>query len=171
MSPRLPFQSGASESNRVTDRARRPGLGFLLLPKQACSHLHLRPMYQSERQRPIGLSADRCPNLRSPGPRPGAFQTSPRSVHDPCGSRTQPDRLERPMTSPEVERAVSFSHARSESAKSAGRRSNPRLRFFRPPLDHLSYQPIDLKNLPTKKARCRFDTGPCWLIERVGQVS
>jgi len=27
------------------------------------------------------------------------------------------------------------------SAKWAGRRSNPRLRFFRPPLDRLSYQP------------------------------
>ncbi len=38
-------------------------------------------------------------------------QCSPRSVRvvlssSPCGSRTQPARLERPMTSPEVERAV-----------------------------------------------------------------
>ena len=45
----------------------------------------------------------------------------------------------------------------------AGRRSNPRLRFFRPPLDRLSYQPIlglfwrYAFNAGTKKARCLRD--------------
>jgi hypothetical protein len=38
------------------------------------------------------------------------WATSPRlpivRMSSPCGSRTQPDRLERPMTSPEVERAL-----------------------------------------------------------------
>ena|GEM_PF-3661604 len=35
----------------------------------------------------------------------------------------------------------------------AGRRSNPRLRFFRPPLDRLSYQPI-LGSLLGPAVRC-----------------
>ncbi len=36
-------------------------------------------------------------------------------------------------------------HSRLKTVfKWAGRRSNPRLRFFRPPLDRLSYQPICL---------------------------
>ena len=50
-------------------------------------------------------------NRRSSGRRPGAiarlrqvlFRFCPSS---PCGSRTQPTRLEKPMTSPEVERAT-----------------------------------------------------------------
>ena len=52
---------------------------------------------------------------RSPGPRPGAI-TRLRHVlfrfvsSSSCGSRTQPARLERPMTSPEVERAVLCAH-------------------------------------------------------------
>ena len=52
-------------------------------------------------------------NRRSPGPRPGAI-TRLRYVlivSSPCGSRTQPARLERPMTSPEVERAVLCAYA------------------------------------------------------------
>jgi hypothetical protein len=44
-----------------------------------------------------------------------------------------------------------------QRAQWAGRRSNPRLRLFRPLLDRLSYQPK--LSLPTKKARCRCDTG------------
>jgi hypothetical protein len=78
------------------------------------------------------------------------------TVSSPCGSRTQPDRLEKPLTSPEVERAASYllviclcrcdvpvrRCVRAPCAHEwAGRRSNPRLRFFRPPLDRLSYQP------------------------------
>ena len=50
--------------------------------------------------------------------------------------------------------------------KWAGRRSNPRLRFFRPPLDRLSYQPIlRCWVCPTgkrKKARCLCDTEPSY---------
>ena len=85
----------------------------LLLPKQACSHLHLYPIVcQSERQ---------DLNLRSPGPRPGAM-TRLRYVlivSSPCGSRTQPARLERPMTSPEVERAVLCAYAEREVGREA----------------------------------------------------
>ncbi len=51
--------------------------------------------------------------------------------------------------------------------KWAGRRSNPRLRFFRPPLDRLSYQPIlglicgvARSVRARKKARCLRDIGP-----------
>ena len=42
----------------------------------------------------------------------------------------------------------------------AGRRSNPRLRFFRPPLDRLSYQPnCCWWRRARKKARCRVTPG------------
>ncbi len=40
---------------------------------------------------------------------------------------------------------------RTLSAKWAGRRSNPRLRFFRPPLCRLSYQPIRTCEVHKKK--------------------
>lgn len=87
---------------------------------------------------------------------------------DPCGSRTQPDRLERPMTSPEVERAALLRCARTGCAEWAGRRSNPRLRFFRPPLYRLSYQPklswgsaSSIGRSQRKRPACRCDTGPC----------
>ena len=66
-SPRLP--------SLHFSRAPRSRTEILLLPRQACSHLHLRP-------NPCYLASS------------------------PCGSRTQPRRLEKPMTSPEVERAV-----------------------------------------------------------------
>jgi hypothetical protein len=106
-SPRLP-------SSHLS-RAPRGRTENLLLPRQACSHLHLRPNVSSV-------------------------------ASSPCGGRTQPGRLEKPMTSPEVERAVLrhlvIPSARTGCAKWAGRRSNPRLRFFRPPLDRLSYQPV-----------------------------
>ena len=60
-------------------------------------------------------------NRRSPAPRAGAI---PRLryvliLSDPCGSRTQPARLERPMTSPEVERAVGAHLLRSWSTGNA----------------------------------------------------
>lgn len=57
--------------------------------------------------------------------------------------------------------------ARIGSAKWAGRRSNPRMRFFKPPLYHLSYQPkfvlgtVSLIERSQQKARRRYDTGPC----------
>ncbi len=72
-SPRLPsshFSRAPQGSSRLVFLATR-----LLLPRQACFHLHLHP------------------NVCS-------WSSSP------CGSRTQPSRLEKPMTSPEVERAV-----------------------------------------------------------------
>ena len=64
---------------------------------------------------------------------------------------------------------------RTVSAEWAGRRSNPRLRFFRPPLDRLSYRPVVEQDVdatrPTKKARRRVDAGPCGSSERVGHAS
>ena len=60
---------------------------------------------------------------------------------DPCGIRTQPLQLERLTTSPEVERAILLS-VRAPRAQWVGRRSNPRLRLFRPPLNRLSYRPM-----------------------------
>ena len=73
------------------------------------------------------------------------------------------------MTSPEVERAVlCFAYARTLSAKWAGRRSNPRYLIFSQALYRLSYQPkifvrVGLfdRQEPKKKARRRYDTGPC----------
>ena len=100
-SPRLP-----------SSRAPRSRTETLLLPKQACFHLHLYPKRQSERQ---------DLNLRSPGPRPVAI-TRLRYVlivSSPCGSRTQPARLERPMTSPEVERAVLCAYAQRQVGREA----------------------------------------------------
>ena len=50
--------------------------------------------------------------------------------------------------------------ARTRCAEWVRRRSNPRLRIFSPPLSHLSYRPmIGRTSQPTKKARCRGDTG------------
>lgn len=50
--------------------------------------------------------------------------------------------------------------ARTGCAEWVRRRSNPRLRIFSPPLSHLSYRPmIGRTSQPTKKARCRGDTG------------
>lgn len=68
-----------------------------------------------------------------------------------------------------------FSYARTVSAEWVGRRSNPRLRFFRPPLDRLSYRPamaLDANATselhgPTKKARRRVDAGPGGSSKRV----
>jgi len=59
----------------------------------------------------------------------------------------------------------------------AGRRSNPRLRFFRPPLDRLSYQPMlaccwRCPIRTQKKARCLGDTVPSfWKAVRLKRVS
>ena len=76
-------------------------------------------------------------------------------LSDSCGIRTRPAWLERPVTSPEVERAMLFCvrvpstqllHVffvlalKRIAPEWTGRCSNPRLRFFRPLLNHLSYQ-------------------------------
>ena len=71
----------------------------LRAPKARGFATTLNPVCQSERP---------DSNRRSPAPRAGAI---PRLRYvllltDPCGSRTHPVRLERPMTSPEVERPV-----------------------------------------------------------------
>ena len=97
------FQSGRWDSN---PRSRAPEARGL------AAALHPEFVFQSERQ---------DLNLRSPGPRPGAI-TRLRYVlivSSPCGSRTQPARLERPMTSPEVERAVLCAHAERQVGREA----------------------------------------------------
>ena len=106
-SPRLP-----------SSRAPRSRTETLLLPKQACFHLHLYPKPQSERQ---------DLNLRSPSPRPGAITrlryvlivSSPDHPTGGARSRTQPARLERPMTSPEVERAVLCAYVERQVGREA----------------------------------------------------
>ena len=53
-------------------------------------------------------------------------QASLRSVtSSPCGSRTQPARLERPMTSPEVERAVFGAHAERQVGRAVLESASP----------------------------------------------
>ena len=78
-------------------------------------------------------------------------------------------RLDRAVSSSPIDERAARAHREREWV---GRRSNPRLRLFRPPLYRLSYRPsvelyfrIPLRtdlNPPTKKARCRRDTGPCF---------
>ncbi len=103
--PALDYRLSRAPRSRTRPRRSRKQNHCLLLPKQACYHLHLCPiscLCKSER-----LDS----NQRSPGPGPSAI-TRLRYVlfrlvcSSSCGSRTQPARLERPMTSPEVERAV-----------------------------------------------------------------
>ena len=98
--------------------------------------------------------------LVAPGPRPGAIARLRHVliVSDPCGSRTQPARLERPMTSPEVERAVLCAYRQRKWTRG---RSNPHLLVFSQALRCFSYPSISLYG--HEKARCRFDTGSCGL--------
>ncbi len=96
------FQSGRWDSNPRSRAPEARGLAAALHPD----------LFQSERQ---------DLNLRSPGPRPGAI-TRLRYVlfvSSPCGSRTQPARLERPMTSPEVERAVLCAYSERQVGREA----------------------------------------------------
>ena len=103
--PALDYRLSRAPRSRTHPRRSRKQNHCLLLPKQACYHLHLCPiscLCKSER-----LDS----NQRSPGPGPSAitrlrYVLSRFVCSSSCGSRTQPARLERPMTSPEVERAV-----------------------------------------------------------------
>ena len=98
-------------------RAPRSRTETLLLPKQACFHLHLCPI-----------------------------------VSSPCGSRTQPARLERPMTSPEVERAVLCAYAEREVGREALESSSAVLQTAARP-SQLPAQVVVVE--ARKKARCR----------------
>ncbi len=97
---------------------------------------------------------------------PAASSLQPFSI-DPCGIRTQPNQLERLVTSPEVERAMLCAHW----VRKVGREVlEPRLRIFSPPLIRLSYRPIIGENIAaTKKARCRGDTGLWEMVSEYGQ--
>ena len=107
--PALDYRLSRAPRSRTCPRRSRRQNHCLLLSKQACYHLHLCPiscLCKSER-----LDS----NQRSRGPRPRAI-TRLRHVlfrfvsSSSCRSRTQPARLERPMTSPEVQRAVLCAH-------------------------------------------------------------
>ena len=87
-SPRLPCKSGASESNRNPPV---PKTG--VLPSAPPPELSVRT---------VGLE----PTISWPPAKRDAKLRYVLICSDPCGSRTRPDRLERPMTSPEVERTV-----------------------------------------------------------------
>ena len=112
---RLSAEYGRPALDYHSSRALRSRTETLLLPKQACYHLHLYPN-----------------QVRTAGFEPAIFwpparrdnQASPRSDRvvlssSPCGSRTQPARLERPMTSPEVERALLCAYAEREVGREA----------------------------------------------------
>jgi hypothetical protein len=77
------------------------------------------------------------------------YTTRRSAISDPCGIRTQPGRLERPVTSPEVERAMSAHRLRVRTrgffSERAVRRSNPSLLVFSQALNRLSYQARETK--------------------------
>ena len=74
----------------------------------------------------------------------------------PCGSRTQPARLERPMTSPEVERAVFGAHTERQMGRAVLESASA---AFQAAADQPSVGARISATDPTKKARCRCDTG------------
>lgn len=131
------LQSGWQDSNLRSRAPRARGFAVTLHPA-------------SQSERPDLNRGHHAQHVR-PSPRPGAM---PRLRYvllfgDPCGSRTQPTRLERPMTSPEVERAV----LGAQFVRSGpGGESNPRLLVFSQALRRLSYQ-------PNKKPGVACDTG------------
>ena len=120
-------------------RAPRSRTETLLLPKQACFHLHLCPIncfVRSVRTAGFEPAISRSPTWRD-------NQASPRSdriqvVSSPYGNRTHLAALKGRYPVPIDERAMLCALV---ERKWAGRCSNPRLRFFRPPLYRLSYQP------------------------------
>lgn len=113
--------------------------------------------------------------FRAPKARGVPLPYIPSCVSDPCGIRTQPLRLERPATSPEVKRAVSCAHrmrkvGREAPASPYRPRPSSSLIARRPRLLLLVFsQALEPSQLPTrdrgrtsqptKKARCRGDTG------------
>ncbi len=143
-SPRLPFfKSGTSGSNR---RADPPGPKPGVLPSAPVPDCFV--LFQSERQRPIrpvGRSVPE-PAISWP-PTTRDNQASPRSdsvvpSSSPCGSRTQPTRLERPMTSPEVERAMLCALVERKVGREVLEPSSAVLQTAADPyLPRLSYQP------------------------------
>ena len=103
-------------------------------------------------------------NRRSPGPRPGAITrlrhvlivSSPDHPAGGARSRTQPCRLERPTTSPEVERAMFRAYRQREWTRG---RSNPRLLVFSQALNRLSYRSRSVVGHQRKKPDVASDTG------------
>ena len=136
---------GDQPSTTISSRAPRSRTETLLLPKQACSHLHLCPFVLSVRTAGFEPAISWPPTRRDD-------QASLRSVSvvvsSPYGNRTHLSALKERYPSPIDERAVLCAYT---ERKWAGRRSNPRLRFFRPPLCHLSYQPHVFRLLHEKR--------------------
>ena len=98
---RLSDGYGLQPSTTISSsRAPRGRTEILLLPKQACSHLHLCPNRLSVDLQGVEPYSLDCKSKRRPVGKPKSY------VSDSCGIRTRPSWLERPVTSPEVERAV-----------------------------------------------------------------
>ena len=154
--PLLVRASGSPESrtqrHAVISRFGQPALDYRAMCQSGWQDSNLRSRAPKAR----GFAATLHPacqserpdlNRRSPGPRARRdTQASLRSVvSSPCGSRTRLCGLERArILEPIDERAVAHFHAVTRSrtfTQWVGRCSNPRLRLFRPPLHHLSYQP------------------------------
>jgi hypothetical protein len=136
---RLSAEYGQPALDYRSSRAPRSRTETLLLPKQACFHLHLCPInciFRSVRTAGFEPAISRSPTWRD-------NQASPRSdrvhvVSSPYGNRTHLAALKGRYPVPIDERAMLCALV---ERKWAGRCSNPRLRFFRPPLYRLSYQP------------------------------
>ena len=86
------------------------------------------------------------PRSRAPKAREAPFLFLPMfwfCFSSSCGNRTHLSALKGQYPEPIDERAV-FLPQRARRAQWVGRRSNPRLRLFRPPLNRLSYRPSRL---------------------------
>ena len=116
----------------------RTNMENLLLPKQACCHLHLCPcvdqiVSQNGRIRTSGTDRHGR-RLVAPGPRPGAISRLRHVLLQWAGRRS------RPIRPSMADRC-------------------PRLRLFRPVLNRLSYQ-------PNEKSPASGDTGLPWKLRR-----
>jgi hypothetical protein len=127
-SPRLPFKSGTSESNR---KPPAPKAG--VLPSAPL------PDCEAEGWRPEAIGLLALPTVSG--------LTPPASFSSPYGSRTHLAALKGRYPVPIDERAVLC----VERAKWAGRRSNPRLRLFRPLPTNLRSVPAS--QLPTQRKK------------------
>lgn len=95
-----------SKQKATSSRVPRSRTETLLFPKQACFQLHLYPINKVD-ELGIEPSSLDCKSKRRPIGKP-LFSFSLFVFSSSCGSRTQPARLEKPVTSPEVERTICF---------------------------------------------------------------
>jgi hypothetical protein len=173
--------SGSPESrtrhNAVISRVWTTGPRLPLLvghlgvePRPSCSQSRRAPICTSARWsvRTAGFEPGAPPRSGGPpGPRPGAITrlhhvlivSNPDHPAGGARSRTQPARPERPMTSPEVERAVLRAYRQRKWTRG---RSNPRLPGFNQALNRLSYRSGSVVTHLRKKPDVASDTGLWW---------